>query len=103
MTKEPVSTAANNSEHVNPHKLLTSELRQNILRLKQQIEEYAILLDSLCHNLESIKVATSRAEEFAQCLLTDNLSEAWRVIQRSHQVNEWDPDDQDDLDRPLGD
>jgi hypothetical protein len=82
MTKETISSADNDREH-DPHKLLTPELRQEIVLLKEQMMEYAEHLCNLCHNLERIKDAVFRAQEFAECLLTDDLSGAWNVIRRA--------------------
>jgi hypothetical protein len=95
MTKEPVFTANNDTEH-DPRKLLTPELRQDIVRLKEQMEEYAAHLDNLCHNLESINDAVLRAQEFAESLLTDDISGAWEVISNSQQINGWDVNVEDD-------
>jgi hypothetical protein len=97
MTKESVFTANNDTEH-DVHNLLSPELRQDIIRLKEQMEKYATHLDNLCRNLEKINDAVIRAQEFAECLLTDDPSGAWEVIRRSQQPNEWDPDVEDDLD-----
>jgi hypothetical protein len=91
MTTEPVFTAGNDTEH-DPHKLLTPELRLDIIRLKERMEKYASRLTNLCRKLDSINDAVLGAQEFAECLLTDDLSGAWEVIRRSQQPNEWDPD-----------
>jgi len=37
-----------------------------------------------------------RAQEFAESLLTGNISRAWEVISNSQQVNEWDVNVEDD-------
>ena len=95
MTEDPVCNAEDHREH-NTHELLTPELRQDIVRLKEQMEEYAAYLDDLCHNLESINDAVLRAQEFAKSLLTGNISGAWEVIRNSQQVNEWDVNVEDD-------
>jgi cell division septum initiation protein DivIVA len=95
MTKDPVFNAEDHREH-DTHKLLTPELRQDIVRLKEQMEEYAAHLDNLCHNLESINDAVLRAQEFAESLLTDDISGAWEVISNSQQINECDVNVEDD-------
>ena len=90
MTEDPNSTTDHYGEH-DIHKLLTPQLRQDIIRVKVQMEPYATHLNNLCRNLERINDAVLRAQEFAECLLTDDLSGAWEVIRRSQQPNEWDP------------
>ncbi|HEV3236759.1 MAG TPA: hypothetical protein VGZ25_07200, partial [Gemmataceae bacterium] len=90
MTKDPVFNAEDHREH-DTHKLLTRQLRQDVIRVKEQMEQYATHLNNLCRNLERINDAVLRAQEFAECLLTDDLSGAWEVIRRSQQPNEWDP------------
>ena len=108
MTKDLQPTDNQQSEH-EVLSVLTPELRQDILRLKKQMEQYATHLNNLCRNLERINDAVIRAQKFAKCLLTDDLSGAWEVIRTSQQLNEWDPnagddlDREDDLDRPLFD
>lgn len=91
----PVFNAEDHREH-DTHKLLTPELRQDIVRLKEQMEEYAAHLDNLCHNLESINDAVLRAREFVESLLTGDISGAWEVISNSQQINEWDVNVEDD-------
>ena len=101
MTKETVFAADNDCKH-DPCKLLTPELRQDFIRVKEQMEEYATQLNNLCRNLEGISDSVSRAQEFAECLLTEDLSGAWEVIRRSQQPNEWDPNIEHDWERePL--
>ena len=95
MTEDPNSTTDRQGEH-DIHELLTPELRQDIVRLKEQMEEYAEYLDDLSHNLESINDAVLRAQEFAESLLTDDISGAWEVISNSQQINEWDVNVEDD-------
>jgi hypothetical protein len=77
-------------------------MRQEIVRLKGQMEEYAGHLDHLCRNLEVINDAIFNAKEIAECLLDDDPFGAWEVIKRSQQAVEattgdggegdWEPD-----------
>jgi hypothetical protein len=50
------------------HKFLTFELRQDLIRLQKQMEEYATKLNNLCRNLESINDAVFTAQEFTERL-----------------------------------
>ena len=95
MTKDLQPTDNQQGEH-EELRVLTPELRQDIIRLKEQMEEYAAHLNNLCQNLESINDAVFRAQEFAESLLTGNISGAWEVIRKSQQVNEWDLNVEDD-------
>lgn len=103
MTEDPNSTTDRQGEH-DIHKLLTPQLRQDIIRVKEQMQQYATHLNNLCRNLERINDAVLRAQEFAECLLTDDLSGAWEVIRRSEQPNDWDPNVEHDWETdPLDD
>ena len=61
----------------NVHELLTPEMRQQVVQLKEQLEDYVGRLDTVCHNLDLINNAIYRAYEIAECLLKDDPFAAW--------------------------
>ena len=72
----------------NVHKLLTPEMRQEIVRLKGQMEEYAGHLDHLCRDLEVINDASStQRRSLNACSMTIPFG-AWEVIKRSQEAVE---------------
>jgi hypothetical protein len=79
----------------NVHKLLTPEMRQQVVQLKQQLEEYAAHLGDLCHNLEVINDAVFRAQDIAECLLEDDPFEAWDAIKSEKQAADTPADEVD--------
>jgi len=60
----------------NVEKLVTPEMRQDVVQLKQRLEEYAHCLEDLFHNLKGISDGIFRGQQFAECLLADDPFEA---------------------------
>jgi hypothetical protein len=69
----------------NVHKLITPEMRQQVVQLKEQLEDYVGRLDTVCRNVDVINDAIYRAYEIAECLLKDDPFDAWEVIQGEKQ------------------
>jgi hypothetical protein len=69
----------------NVHKLITTEMRQQVVQLKKQLEDNVGRLDTVCRNLDVTNDAIYRAYEIAECLLKENLFDAWEVIQGEKQ------------------
>ncbi len=66
----------------NVQKLLTPKMREDFVRLKEQMEEFAGRLVGLCDSLEEINSAIFDAQEIAECLIDDDLFGACDVIKR---------------------
>jgi hypothetical protein len=69
----------------NVHKLITPELRQEVVQLKQRLDDYAGYLDDLFYNLNAIGDAIFRAREFAECLLADDPFKAWEIMKKKEE------------------
>ena len=85
----------------NVHKLLTPEMRQDIIRVREQMEECACHLTDLYSYLEDINDAIFKAQEITECLLDDDPFGAWDVIKRDRPAEatetegDWDTEDPD--------
>ena len=64
----------------NVHELLTPEMRQQVVQLKEKLEDYVGQLDTVCRNLDVINNAIYRAYEIAECLLKDDTFAACDAI-----------------------
>ncbi len=62
--------------------LLTPELRDEFVRLRDQMGEFAGRLLDLCDSLQVINNAIFNAQEIAECLIYDDLLGACEVIKR---------------------
>ena len=64
----------------NANKLVTPEMRQQILQVKHQLDEYDGRLSNLFDLLNEIREALNIAQASAGCLLTNDPFEAWEKI-----------------------
>jgi hypothetical protein len=62
--------------------LTTSEMRREIVRVKQQLEEYAHRLADLFYELAGIRDALREAQAVAECLLMRDPFDAWQERKR---------------------
>lgn len=63
-------------------KLVTPEMREQIIQVKEQLQEFVGELASLCDRLHVINEAIFLAHGMADCLLEDDPFEAWDVIKK---------------------
>jgi hypothetical protein len=92
----------NDANHTKQHQgqtnvqLLTPEMRQQVVQLKERLEEYVGHLDTVCHNLDVINDSIFRAYEIAECLLKVDPFEAWDVIKGEKRAAGYTPTEDPD-------
>lgn len=69
----------------NVYKLIAPEMRQQVIQLKQRLDDYAGYLDDLFYNLNAIGDAIFRAQEFAECLLADDPFKAREIMKKKEE------------------
>ena len=79
----------------NVHELLTPEMRQQVVQLKEKLEDYVGQLDTVCRNLDVINNAIYRAYEIADCLLKDDPFAACDAIKSEKQAADTPADEVD--------
>ncbi len=83
--KEEPQSAKDRRDQPDVHKLLSTQMRRELVRLKEKMVKYEVCLAHLCDQFEVIKNAIDRADEAANSLLDDDVLQAFAAIRRLQQ------------------